>query len=167
MNEHELPYKNAFLHPDASDAVFPQIQPVKNIDFRWHQLDQGGTMGRRNARERKTKKTKYPTIVKTNEEVMEEEKAIQREELDKQIVGLDALQLGGGDSGEEDEESSDEEMQAAKKKKGKKGNAYVGDINRDMAMMDIVDRSKAIKKDKWRQKKRQGSKSNRKQLRFF
>lgn len=63
---------NAFLHPNTPGAVIPQISKPSIQDFRSHKLAQGGYAARNTFRKtykEGSKKSKYETIVKTQEEL--------------------------------------------------------------------------------------------------
>ena len=76
---------NAFSEPQNPIAVFPQWVPENVIDFRVSAMRGGGLVTRytnRNDLEgSKSKKTKYPTIVKSIEDLEREEEEKKQEEF--------------------------------------------------------------------------------------
>ncbi len=68
---------NAFVEPSNPLAVFPQIAKPDIMDFRSHKMPKGGYAAIGTFRKHLSEnsiKTKYPTIVRTAEEIEEEEK---------------------------------------------------------------------------------------------
>ena len=67
---------NAYLHPNNVDAVFPQMKVYKGCDMRSSSINEGGTTVRFNSRKMDSltaRKNKFPTIVKTTEDLDREE----------------------------------------------------------------------------------------------
>ena len=67
---------NAFVEPDNPEAHFPQIAKPDIHDFRSHKMANGGLAAIgvfRKHRSANAEKTKYPTIVRTAEQIAEEE----------------------------------------------------------------------------------------------
>ena len=68
---------NAFVEPTNPDAIFPQIAKPDIMDFRSHKMPRGGYAAigvfRKHLSEASIK-TKYPTIVRTAEEIEAEDK---------------------------------------------------------------------------------------------
>lgn len=98
---------NAFVEPNNPNAVFPQIAKPNIMDFRSHKMALGGTTAMHNFRKihsALSKKSKYPTIVKTTADL--EREAL--EELNRMEVVESAEEDDGG--------ASPVEMQYAKSK---------------------------------------------------
>lgn len=71
------PVPNAFIEPNNPDAVFPQHIKHQIWDFRSHKIAMGGytkSFNFRKSNQANAKKAKFPTVVRTIEEIEEEEK---------------------------------------------------------------------------------------------
>ena len=67
---------NAFVEPTNPDALFPQIAKPNIWDFRSHRMATGGRTAVHNFRKihsEASKKSKYASVVKTTEELVDEE----------------------------------------------------------------------------------------------
>ena len=74
---------NAYLDPTNPEAVFPQYAKQHIIDFRSHKMAMSGLASRHVFRKHlsdKTKKSKFPTIIKTVEDLEREEEERKIEE---------------------------------------------------------------------------------------
>lgn len=106
---------NAFVEPNNPSSYFPQIAKPNIQDFRSHKMAKGGWTGMYNFRKihsENAHKSKYPTVVKTKED-------LEKEEIEQEH-----------NQDMEDEESEEEKVQVATSKaakKDKKSNAYTID----------------------------------------
>jgi hypothetical protein len=85
--DHGLPI-NAFLHPNNPLAVFPQTDKPDIMDFRINKMEKGGLVAFGTFRKMHSKnatQSKYATIVKTNEMLLEEERQKENAETAMEI----------------------------------------------------------------------------------
>ena len=119
---------NAFVEPGNPEAIFPQIAKPDIHDFRSHKMINGGLAAIgvfRKHRSANAIQTKYPTIVRTAEEIEADELA-----ADNNMVV--------------DEASSSSESEEEKKPANKKKNYTIDDI---MSMDKSLQITKKQKKD--------------------
>ena len=135
---------NAFLHPELSTAVFPKREKLNYIDFRSSASEGAKTARPRNFR--KKERSQYATKVWTAEDLKEKEM--------EEMANLVETKLGKVGEDEEDMKEQNEENKVDEDViENYFDKMNIGTRSKDVKMVGIADRSKAIRKKKLSKKK--------------